>query len=62
MKKNPMHGTGEPSRKNLPDDPAQSERFKDMARELEALERQEKFEQVVKTIVPTSNSSRGPSK
>ena len=53
MKKKPMHGTGEPSRQNLPDDPEQSKRFEETARELEAEERQDKFEKVVQTIVPT---------
>ena len=53
MKKKPMHGTGEPSRQNLPDDPEQSKRFEETARELEAEERQAKFEKVVQTIVPT---------
>lgn len=53
MKKKPMHGTGDPSRQNLPDDPEQSKRFEETARELEAEERQDKFEKVVQTIMPT---------
>ncbi len=57
MKKKPMHGTGEPSRQNLPDDPEQSKRFEETARELEAEERQEKFEKVVQTIVPVKTIS-----
>ncbi|WP_157538801.1 hypothetical protein [Hydrogenophaga flava] len=57
MKKKPTHGTGEPSRQNLPDDPEQSKRFEETARELEAEERQDKFEKVVQTIMPKKDSS-----
>lgn len=52
MKKNPMHGIGELSRQNIPDDPEQSKRFEDMARELEADKNKEKFDKVLGTIVP----------
>lgn len=58
MKKKPMHGTGEPSRQNLPDDPEQSKRFEETARELEAEERKEKFDEVVKGILPAKSQSK----
>lgn len=50
MKNKPTHGTGG---QNLPDDPEQSKRFEDTARELEAERNREKFEKVLQTIVPT---------
>lgn len=56
MKKNPMHGTGDGSRQNLPDDPEQSKRFEETARELEADKNLEKFEKVLGTIMPTKKA------
>jgi hypothetical protein len=53
MKNKPTHGTGG---QNLPDDPEQSKRFEDTARELEADKNREKFEKVIQTIVPTKKN------
>lgn len=52
MKNKPTHGTGDQSRKNLPDDPEQSKRFEETARELEAEEKRGKFEDVIQAIIP----------
>jgi hypothetical protein len=56
MKKNPTHGTGDRSRLNLPDDPEQSRRFEEKARELEAERNGEQFEKVIQTIVPSKTT------
>lgn len=53
MKNKPTHGTGG---QNLPDDPEQSKRFEDTARELEAERNREKFEKVLGAIVPTKKT------
>lgn len=53
MKNKPTHGTGDRGRQSIPDDPEQSKRFEDTARELEAERNREKFEKVIQTIVPT---------
>jgi len=53
MKNKPTPGTGG---ENLPDDPEQSKRFEDTARELEADKNREKFEKVIQTIVPTKKN------
>jgi hypothetical protein len=50
MKKNPTRGTGAPSRQRLPDDPEQSKRFEEKARELD--ETGEAFERAMKVVVP----------
>lgn len=52
MKNKLTHGTGG---QNLPDDPEQSKRFENTARELEADKNREKFEKVLGAIVPTKN-------
>lgn len=57
MKKNPTHGTGDRSHPNLPDDPEQSRRFEEKARELEAERNREQFEKVIQTIVPKKDNS-----
>lgn len=53
MKKKPTHGTGDQSRQNLPDDPEQSKRFEETARELDAGKNREQFEKALGTIMPT---------
>ena len=50
MKTQPKHGTGGESRQSLPDDPEQSKRFEEMARELGADETGKKFEEALKVV------------
>lgn len=60
MKKKPTHGTGYLNRQNLPDDPEQSRRFEEKARELEAERNREQFEKVIQTIVPKKTPIQPP--
>lgn len=51
MKKSPTPGTGAPRRRSLPpDDPEQSKRFEETARELGADETGKKFEEAMKAV------------
>lgn len=50
MKKKPMRGTGGPKRQDLPDDPEQSKRFEDKARELGVDESGKEFEKAMETL------------
>ena len=47
-------------RKSKPDDRAQSERFKEKARELEADESGEAFERALKKVLPEKTAARKP--
>lgn len=50
MRKSPTPGTGAPKRRDLPDDPEQSKRFEETARELGADESGKKFEEAMKAV------------
>lgn len=52
MKKKATRGTGGPDRLNIPDDPEQSKRFEEKARELGADESGKKFEDALTSVVP----------
>lgn len=45
-----MRGTGGPKRQDLPDDPEQSKRFEDKARELGVDESGKEFEKAMETL------------
>lgn len=51
MKKQPMRGTGDP---RPPDDPEQSKRFEETARELEIDEPSTAFERALTDVLPAS--------
>lgn len=51
MKSKATHGTGDPNRPRPPDDPEQSKRFEEKARELEADESGEAFERAIGVVV-----------
>jgi hypothetical protein len=52
MKKSPTRGTGDPNRPRPPDNPEQSKRFEEKARELGVDESGEAFERVMDVVVP----------
>lgn len=57
MKSKAKHGTGAPARQRPADDPEQSKRFKEKARELDADESGEAFQRVFNAVVPASGKS-----
>jgi len=65
MKNKAMRGTGDPNRPRPPDDPEQSKRFEDAARELGADESGAVFKRLLDEVVPTreleQKSKKGPS-
>jgi hypothetical protein len=62
MKKKPTHGTGDRSRQNLPDDPEQSKRFEETARELGVDESGKRFEEALKVVRSPNTKSPPPAK
>lgn len=51
MKSKAMRGTGDPNLPRPPDDPEQSKRFEEKARELEADDSEDAFERVIGVVV-----------
>lgn len=62
MKKQATPGTGAPKRRDLPDDPEQSKRFEEAARELGADESGKKFEEAMKSVRRPNEKSPPPAK
>lgn len=62
MKTPQKRGTGGASRQSLPDDPEQSKRFEEMARELGADETGKKFEEAMKVVRSPNTKSPPPAR
>lgn len=62
MKTPQKRGTGGASRQSPPDDPEQSKRFEEMARELGADETGKKFEEALRVVRSPNTKSPPPAK
>jgi hypothetical protein len=62
MKKSPTPGIGAPKRRDLLDDPEQSRRFEETARELGVDESGRKFEEAMKVLRSPNTKNPPPAK